>query len=145
MYLRRLVCLGTLSLVLSLFISKVRAADIEKYLPEETEAVLYINFRQALDSALGKKYLLSQFQESLKSQPEAQELMTAIGLDPLKDLHSLTCAAPGKISEKKGTVVLRGNFDEGKFQTALEAFVKKQSMTLKIGKEGGINIYEYRD
>jgi hypothetical protein len=145
MHLRRLAGILALTVVLPLIPSQAHAGDIDKYLPEDTELVLHANIRQALDSPLAKKYLLPQITESLKGQREAQEILTALGLDPLSDVHSLTMAAPGKVSDKKWTVVLQGNFDLAKIQAAVEAFSKTQADAVNVLKEGGITIYELHD
>jgi hypothetical protein len=71
--------------------------------------------------------------------------LSAFGLDPLKDLTGFTIAAPGKISEKRWTALLHGNFDLGKIQAAAEAFGSKQADTLKIQKQDGVTIYEIHD
>jgi len=145
MHVRRLAWILALNGLLPLFASQVRAGDIDKYLPEDTELVLHANIRQALDSPLGKKYLLPPITDALKGQGEAQEILNALGLDPLKDVQSLTVAALGKDSEKKGIVVLQGNFDLAKIQVAVEAFNQKQANAIKVLKEGDVTVYELRD
>ncbi len=128
-----------------LTVPSIRAAEYDKYLPDDTEFVLHANIRQAFDSALGKKYLLPRIEQNLKSQAEAQQLLTAFGLDPLRDLTAFTIAAPGKISEKKWTALLHGTFDLGKIQAAAEAFGSNQADTLRIQKQDGVTIYEIRN
>jgi hypothetical protein len=145
MHVRRFAWILALNAALPAFVSQVRAGDIEKYLPEDTEVVLHANIRQALDSPLGKKYLLPQITDGLKGQREAQEILTALGLDPLMDVNSLTVAAPGKVSDKKWTVLLQGNFDLAKIQAAVDAFSKTQADAVKVLKEGGVTIYELHD
>lgn len=145
MHLRRLGRICALTAMLILTIPSIRAAEYDKYLPDDSEFVVHINFRQALDSTLGQKYLLPQIQNNLKGQTEVQEVLTALGLDPLKDLQSLTLAAPGKDSEKKWTALLQGNFDQGKMQSAVDAFGRKQADALKTHKQDGVTIYEIKD
>jgi hypothetical protein len=125
--------------------SSIRAAEFEKYLPDDTEFVLHANIRQALDSALAQKYLFPLVQSQVKGQAEVQEILSALGLDPLKDLRSLTIAAPGKDTEKKWTAILQGSFDQGKIQSAVDTFSSNQPDTLKTHRQDGATIYEIKD
>jgi hypothetical protein len=145
MIVRRLSWVSALSVTFVVFGSPIRAADVDKYLPDDTQMVLHANIKEALDSALAKKYLLPQIESGLKSQQEAQEMLKALGLNPLEDVHSLTLAAPGNVNEKKWIVLLHGKFDLAKIQAAAEAFGQKQADTVKVRKQGDITIYELRD
>jgi hypothetical protein len=145
MHLCRNAWILVFSAVLVLPVAPIRAADYEKYLPSDTECVLHANIRQALDSTLGKKYLLPQIEANLKSQSEVQQVLTALGLDPLKDVLSLTVAVPGKVNEKNWTALLEGHFDQGKIQSTVEAFGTKGAGSLKTHKEDGAIVYEFED
>jgi hypothetical protein len=141
----RLVWIHGLSVLLILTVSPIWAADYAQYLPDDTEFVIHANISQALDSGLAKKYLLPQIEETLKGKSEIREILTALGLDPLKDLQSLTIALPGKVSEKKWTALIQGQFDQSKIQTTGEAFGSQQAGSLKSHKEGGATIFEFQD
>src|SRR5262245_27654260 len=71
------------------------AADVDKYLPADTEMVLTINIRQILDSALVKKEALGMLTDLIQGSEEAKTTLTKLGLDPLKDIDRLTVAGPG--------------------------------------------------
>ncbi len=143
MRVRRLSWMGGVIFTLALATSSIRAAEFEKYLPDDTEVVFHANIRQALDSALGKKYL-SPIQ-SIKGQENVPEMLSALGLDPVKDIHSFTLAVSGKINEKDWTAILTGNFNQDKIQSAAETFASKQADALKVSKQDGATIYELRD
>ena len=64
-----------------------RAAEIDPYLPEDTEIVLNVNIRQILDSPLIKKNLLEKAQESLRGNNEVQDVLKDLGFDPFTDLE----------------------------------------------------------
>jgi hypothetical protein len=146
MHLRRFAWIPALITVMILPVSSIHAADYTQYLPGDTEFVLHANIRQALDSPLGKKYLLPQIEENLKKgKPEIQEVLTALGLDPIKDVTSITLAAPGKINEKNWTALLEGRFDQAKIQSTVESFASNPAGTLKTHKEDGAVIYEFQD
>jgi len=137
--------MGGVIFTLALATSSIRAAEFEKYLPDDTEVVFHANIRQALDSALARKYLLPQIQANLKGHAEVQEVLNALRLDPAKDLQSFTFAGPGNISEKKWTAFLRGSFDQDKIQAAADAFASTQADVLKTHTQDGVTVYEIRD
>jgi hypothetical protein len=145
MHVRRLSWVGGAIFALALATPSIRAAEFEKYLPADTEVVFHANIRQALDSALARKYLLPQIQANLKGHAEVQEVLNALGLDPVKDLQSFTLAGPGNISEKNWTAFLRGSFDQDKIQAAADAFASTQAEVLKAHKQDGVTVYEIRD
>jgi hypothetical protein len=43
----------------------VRAADLDKLLPDDTDSIMSVNVRQILDSAIVKKYALDNVKESM--------------------------------------------------------------------------------
>jgi len=145
MHVRRLSWMGGVIFTLALATPSIRAAEFEKYLPDDTEVVFHANIRQALDSALARKYLLPQIQANVKGHAEVQEVLNALGLDLVKDLQSFTVAGPGNISEKKWTAFLRGSFDQDKIQAAADAFASTQADVLKTYKQDGVTVYEIRD
>lgn len=145
MHSRRFPLILALTGMLIFTAPSIRAAEFEKYLPDDTEFVLHANIQQALDSALAQKYLFPLVQSQVKGQSEVQEILSALGLDPFKDLQSLTIAAPGRDTEKKWTAILQGNFDQGKIQSAVETFGGKEPDTLKTHRQDGTTIYEIKD
>ena len=81
------------ALAVALLALPARAADAEKYLPEDARAVISFNVRQFLDSPLIKK---ANLEKALASDEEAQKVLKDIGLDPLKDVDRLVIAGAGK-------------------------------------------------
>jgi hypothetical protein len=130
-----LVCLALLD-------TQARAADFEKYLPEDTQTVAGINVRQILDSTLVKKYGLDKIKEALKSEDEVQKILKDLDFDPLKDLDSVVVAAPGGNESDKGLIIIRGRFDVARFQAKAEDVAKKKGEILQIEKVGGKTVYK---
>src|SRR5579859_3875269 len=83
MFSPRLASLLTLALLAH---PGVRAADVDTYLPADTESYLSINIRQILDSPLVKKAALGQLREALKSEDQVNDVLKDLGFDPFKDL-----------------------------------------------------------
>ena len=61
-----------------LVVASARAGEVDKFLPDDTEAVVLINVRQILESELFKKNVEEQAREALKNLDEAQDVLTAI-------------------------------------------------------------------
>jgi hypothetical protein len=112
------------------------AADVNPLLPAETESIVYVNFRQILDSQLVKKFAIDNLKQALQGD-EAQKLLTDLGLDPLKDLEELTGGFWGEDAQTmKGLFVVSGTFDPAKLFSAAEAASKKNADKLSIVSEG---------
>src|SRR5206468_3816222 len=90
------------------WLAPARAADVDKYLPNDTEILVTINLRQILDSALVKKYAVEHLKTAIKSSAETEQVLTAIGLDPMTDVQSIALAGPGGDEPDKGLFIVRG-------------------------------------
>src|SRR5438132_11160972 len=97
--LRSLTLLLATALVVALAVP-VRAADVDRYLPSDTEAVQTFNLRRLLDSSLVKKHGLDKLQELLKDNEDVQKVLSDLGLDPLKDVDSIISANSGADAAK---------------------------------------------
>jgi len=115
------------------------AADLDRMVPSDAEAVMKLNIKQVLDSALVKKYALDIIKQSLQN-PEAQQMVTATGLDPLKDLDSITVTASGTTSPRV-LIVVRGRFNAAKINAAMETHAQKEKTLTKI-QEGKLTIWK---
>ena len=111
-----------------------RAADLDPYLPEDTESVLNVNFKQILASDLIKKQVLEMAQEALRGNDQIQEVLKDLGFDPFKDLDRLVVASPGGAEKDRGLIVLHGKFDVAKFKAKAEEVAKENSEHLKLHK-----------
>lgn len=116
--------------------SVTRAADVEKLIPAEAESYVQINFKQILDSDLFKKYALANLKQAMEGN-DAQKTLKSLGLDPLKDVDSVTAGFWGdNPQEMKALVVVRGTFDPEKLFEAAEAAAKKDGDKVSIVNEG---------
>jgi hypothetical protein len=52
----------------------VAAAPVDKYLPDDTEALVALNIRQLLDSPVVKKHALAKIKEYIKSNEDAEKI-----------------------------------------------------------------------
>ena len=111
-----------------------RAADADTYLPDDTEAILTVNVRQILDSALVKKFALEKIKEALKESDEVQKVLDELGFDPLNDVESVIHATGS--DPEKGFLIVHGRFDLAKFHARGEEAAKDNGDVLKIHKVG---------
>ena len=131
---RNRVCVALLVGLLAVA-GSVRAADYEKYLPDDTEAVIQLNFKQVLASPMlkdaigGLKALLATQGAALKE----------IGFDPFTDLSHVVIAIPGGGNPEKAVILVTGKFDTAKIEAAAE---KSGKADLKIHKVGTKKVFE---
>jgi hypothetical protein len=141
--LRRLQMELTAVAVLALALP-VRAAEVDKYLPQDAEVVLVVNAKQLLESPLVTKHFLEHVRGLIKSNEEATKILESLGFDPLKDLTSLTAAMSMLGSDAKGLIIMHGRFDRAKFETKAEDVAKEKGDVLRIHKEGNQKVYEVK-
>jgi hypothetical protein len=122
---------------LLLFVPLSRAADLDPYLPEDTESILNINVRQLLNSELFKKHLLEAAQEALRGEDQVQDILKDLGFDPFKDLDRVVVTSPIGTEKDRGLIIVHGRFDVAKFKAKAEEVAKDQSEHLKIHKVSG--------
>ena len=134
--------MAALALTLCLCAAPVRAADVDPYLPNDTEAIVTVNVKQILDSAFVKKYGLEAIKEALKDD-SAQKLMKDLEFDPLKDVDLIINSASASEKER-GLLIVHGRFEVAKFEAKAETVAKDQPKSLKIVKvpDGGGGEYK---
>jgi hypothetical protein len=124
----------------ALFVQASGAADPETPTSDNPEVVVSVNIRQILGSGLAKKYALDPIKNVLQSDQNAQKVITATGLDPLKDLDSITVSG-ANLKPPQALIVVRGRFDAEKINAAMADQAKKEK-TLKSSKEGALTVWQ---
>jgi hypothetical protein len=117
------------------------AAEAEKYFPAETQAVVTVNVRQILGSALLQSQL-DRIRRELNRNTRVRETLGSLGFDPLKDLDGLYLAGASVRSAEKAVLVLTGRFDVARFRAKAEEVAKTKDGLLRIHVERGQTIYE---
>jgi len=124
-------------------LSTGRAADLEKFLPKETDVVISVNVRQLLDSALVKKNALDLIKTALATNKEAQQAIEALGLDPLTDFNRISIAMGLEdVSNPKAVVLIDGKFDVKKIDGVMDMLIKKEPKQFALDKVGGKTVYK---
>src|SRR5437868_14505831 len=94
----------------SCLLPAVRAADVDRFLPNDTQGVTSLNVHQILDSALVQKIGVDKLKD-LVSKTDAQKFLDQVGFDPFKDLTSLTFASTNANASETGLVIVHGKFN----------------------------------
>jgi hypothetical protein len=121
-----------------------QGVEADTLAPADTEFLMVVDIQQMLGSPLVKKYGLEDARAALKKNEQADKMLTATGLDPFKDLDTITLAGSGTAAKAKMLVVVRGRFDLDKVHAAAEDFAKQKPGQLKVSKEGDVQFYELK-
>jgi hypothetical protein len=114
--------------------ARAAAGDLEKLLPNDTEAVIVFNVQQLLGAPLlTKAGAVDTIKEALKSNENAKKITEELGIDPLKDIESLV-STQSSADPEKGLMILNGKFDVAKFRAKAEAIAKDNKDRLTIHK-----------
>ena len=112
-------------------------------LPADTQALIHLNFRAMIDSPLAKKMGIEK--EIIKALDFDVEFIAEIGFDPLKDIDSITIAAPGGGDMEKGLIIVAGKFKADKLLAKLNEEAKNNNNKVKTHKAGDKTIFEVKE
>jgi len=147
-----LALLVAVMLVATALVPPARAADetdpgsdTAKWMVNDAEVVVAINIKQMVGSAVMKKGGTDAIKAMINGKEEVKNVLEATGIDPLKDIHSITVSGAGSNpKDVKALVVVRGKFDLDKVHGAAEKFSKKNPDELKLSKSDTTNLYEVK-
>jgi hypothetical protein len=132
---------GLTAFLAAAVVLSARAAEPDKYLPSDSEAVVVINVQEMLNSPLVKKNL-EHLKAAMASNEDAKKFFKATGLDPLKDIHKVVIGASMGGGEPKALIVVRGKFDVDKIQAAVADEAKAKGEDLQVIDKDGKKIYK---
>jgi hypothetical protein len=124
------------------FALPAQAAEVDKFLPDHTEAVVTVNVKQLLHGGLMKKFGLEPLQQALNDCDECKKLLKSLGIDPLTDLDRVTTAAAVNGDKPFGVVIIHGRFDTAQFQKGAKALATDHDNFVKMHKAGERRYYE---
>jgi hypothetical protein len=120
------------------FAVPARAADADPLLPAESMQVMRVNLKQIIESDIIKKYALANIKQAMEGK-DASKMLKELGLDPLKDIESISAGWWGDDpKDMHGVFVLRGKFDGEKIFAAVEKEVQKDGSKMSIVKDGDV-------
>ncbi len=129
---------------LALLVPPARAADLDPFVPADSEWVLHVNVKQLVASPVARK-AGDQLQFALRSHRDGLAPLTELGVDPLKDVDTLCVAGSGLLQYDRAVLIAHGGFDPEKLRRAAEEQVKKDSSLWKVHQQGAVTFYELRD
>jgi hypothetical protein len=107
------------------FAALSRAADIDPYLPNDTEAVVTINVRQILDAPLVKKEASDALKKTMDENGGVLKHLKELDLDPSKDIDRIVLANSAGDPDRS-LVIVHGRFEVAKFEAKAEELAKAQ-------------------
>jgi len=131
-----------LAVILLLCFGSARAAEVEKFLPNDTVFVCSFNVQQVLDAPLVKKHALPDLKGMLTGNEEIQKILEALGFDPLRDVSRVIFASPGLGVQDKWSTIIHGRCDVDKFHAKAQEVAKQQGGFLTVHEHGNSKFYE---
>jgi hypothetical protein len=119
-----------------------RAAEFEKFIGKDTDVLMSVDVKGLLESSAAKKLLIPNIEKGLKADAEAQRLLAALGLDPLKDVTRFTALGSADPAANKSLIVVEGKFDPAKIETVATLAAKDKSDNLAVLKEDGKTLFK---
>jgi hypothetical protein len=120
------------------------APKLDPLVPADAEMVVVLNVRQMFDSPMVKKHGLKEMKEALQKNEQVGTLLTAAGVDPFKDVTSVTITGTPSPANNKVLAVVRGHFDPDKIHKVAVGIAEKKPGELKVSKEGARQVYEMK-
>lgn len=132
---------GLLVAALCILPLSARGAEVEKYVPNATDALVAVNVKLLLDAPLVKNNL-EKIKPALKADAEMQKTFDDLGLDPFKDVESVVFAVPPGGDFDRGLIVIQGKFNLDKIHSKADQVVKDQGDKLSFEKLGQVRLYK---
>ncbi len=111
--------------------------------PADAEVIVCVNVRQMLRTPVVQKHALDPLKLLLQRNEELRQLLTAAGLDLLKDVDTIGLSTSGNPTHSgKLLAVVRGKFDPAKTRTAAGDYARKHPGRLKSLREGELALWE---
>jgi hypothetical protein len=129
---------------IALLVSPLAAAPVPDPLtPTDAEVIVTLNVRQILRAPVVQKHGLDAIKLLLHRNDELRQLLTAAGLDPLKDVDTISLSTSGNPTHSgKLQAVVRGKFDPTKSRKAAGEYARKHPGRLKSIKAGELPMWE---
>ena len=113
-------------IAMAALVAHVRAADVDPYLPNDTEAVLTINVRQILDAPFVKKEALADLRKKLEEGGSGLKHLKDLDLDPEKDIDSIVLTNSNGDPDRS-LLIVHGRFEVSKFEAKAAEIAKAHS------------------
>lgn len=119
------------------------AAEPDKLLPADSNAIISLNVQQLMSSPFGKKFLVEQFKELISGTPEVMDLLKLADVDPVKDLERINVGINTN-SIEDATMIIRGKFAMDKVNAVMKKIAEKEADKMAVVKIGNRTAYEVK-
>jgi hypothetical protein len=140
-----------LAAAFTMLVATAPAAEPDKYLLDDTDAVVTLNVRQLIDTPLFKKHYQGNLQKLLTGSKDMQQALKDLGIDPFKNVDRILAvhgenshrldAKPDGPGKSGLFLVVRGKFETAKLHAAAGKFAKEFPDLLKVEKTATGPIY----
>jgi hypothetical protein len=128
------------------------AAEVDKYLLNDTDGVVVLNVKQLVEAPLFKKHYQENLQKLIAGNKDVKQAFTDLGLDPFKNIERLLVVhgenshrlddKPGGPGKSSLFLIARGKFDTAKIHAKATQFAKEIPELLKVEKTAAGPIYQ---
>jgi hypothetical protein len=144
---------GLLAVALGLLLAgaaATQAAAPDKYMPDNTEMVMFVDVKALLASGVVKKHAEKEMND-LFEQPQVAEILRALGLEPRKDINSVTiCVSKVEIDvgggrpdgKAEALILVRGAYKPDQIHKTLAEGIKGDPNKLSSSEYSGMKVYE---
>jgi hypothetical protein len=119
------------------------AAEPDKLLPADSNAIISLNVKQLMSSPFGKKFLAEQFKELIAGTPEVMDLLKQAEVDPVKDIDRINVGINTN-SVEDATIIIRGQFAKDKVDAVMKKIASQEADKMGVVKIGGRDAYELK-
>jgi len=121
--------------------STIQSAEIDPYLPNDTEVIVSFNAERALSTPIGMRYIKGAMDQALKDHDKLSGILKDAGFDPKRDLQRITIGMSAS-EPNRSFVIVRGRFQVARIVEAAATIAADSRDILKIHKIGDRAIYE---
>jgi hypothetical protein len=132
-------------IALALLLPAARAADLDPYIPPDSEWVLHLNLKQLAAAPAVKKHAEDRLGRAARGGIVGLKPLTELGVDPLKDIATVTAAGSGLLRYEQALLIVRGDFKADALRKTAAGLAKKDAAAWKVVKRGDVTLYESRD
>lgn len=118
----------------------VKGVKVDPLVPTDSENLMAFEIRKVLGAKMVKAQV-PMLKMLVKGNDDVNTLLTQIGLDPFKDIDSITVSNKGS-NGANVLIVVRGRFQPDKIHTAASKYAKANPDKLSISKVGGVQVYK---
>jgi hypothetical protein len=125
-----------------LVLTVLSSATLGRAAEPDARFLVHVNVRQVLDSTLFRRHFGAPVRTALEGRNELWHLLSRSGLDPWKDVSSLTVTGPSILSHSQDVLTIQGPLDPVRIDQALAARARKGGAVFSRTRSGGATLFD---